>query len=225
MNLASRQRTRPLSRQALAGLSPTWAAPTRTRQRAHHPPQQPVLLQPGDEVQVGVSAFLVVLALAAAGPPAVRRPIGPMQATWRNEQPVARPAAVGPAGKPGPWTWVGRLMAALGGILLVARAFLPWLPVTVTPTLFGFTLGERTATISGMQGFGPLTLTIGALLLYLVTLVDVSSCWRQVARRRLLVDRGCRYGSHGRWRGHFQTSSQQVAQQLGKALASTCWAC
>jgi len=190
-----------------------------TRVNGHPiPPQQPVLLQPGDEVQVGASAFVVVLAPSAAGPPAARRPIGPDAGDMAQRPPVARPAAGGPGRRAGPWTWLGRLLAALGGILLVAGAFLPWLQVTVTPTLLGFTLGERTATISGMQGFGPLTLALGALLL-LVVLVDAllraGGKWPGVV---ILLVGVAGIVVMGIGVATFETSSQQMAQQLGKAF-------
>lgn len=173
-------------------------------------PQQPVVLQPGDQVQIGSSAFRVVLIPVAAAPPA-RQPAG--------ANALAQPAAARPArSSTGPWVWIGRLLAGLGGALLVAGAFLPWLQVTVTPTLFGFSLGAQTATIGGMQGFGPLTLAIGVLLLLIVlldALLRTAGRWPGIVILALVV---AGLVVMGIGVATFDASSQQIAQQLGRAF-------
>jgi hypothetical protein len=190
------------------------------------PAQQPVAVQPGDQVQIGGSAFRVMLAPATAAAP----PVGQLaQGAGQGKAapaPAARAVIVAPAPATGqgqaqrasPWIWLGRLLAALGGALLVAGAFLPWLQVTVTPTLLGFSLGEQSALIGGLQGFGPLTLAIGALLLAVVVL-DVllrsPSRWPGVA---VLALAAAGLVVMGIGAATFEASSQQMAQQLGQAF-------
>lgn len=181
------------------------------------PPQQPVALRPGDQVQIGDSIFVVGLIPTAAVATPAARPVaaGPVPDPGRGQAPgLSR----GQARRAGAWVWLGRLLAALGGALLVAGAFLPWLQVTVTPTLLGFSLGEQTALIGGLQGFGPLTLAIGALLL-VVVLLDVllrsPSRWPGAAVL-LLVTAGLVVMGIGA--ATFEASSQQMAQQLGRAF-------
>ena len=136
------------------------------------PPQQPVPLQPGDEVQIGDSVFLVVLVASC------RRSTGSEaahwawpQAAWRNGRPwPGRPRWSRPASRPldldGPAAG-GAGRYAAGGRRVPALA-----PGDSDADALRLHLGEQTAMISGMQGFGPLTLAIGALLL-LVVLLDV----------------------------------------------------
>jgi hypothetical protein len=181
------------------------------------PPQQPVALRPSDQVQIGGSIFVVgLIPTAAVAPPAARpAAVGPVPDPGRGQAPDPRR---GQARRAGAWVWLGRLLAALGGALLVAGAFLPWLQVTVTPTLLGFSLGEQTALIGGLQGFGPLTLAIGALLL-VVVLLDVllrsPSRWPGAAVL-VLVTAGLVVMGIGA--ATFEASSQQMAQQLGRAF-------
>lgn len=157
------------------------------------PPHQPVVLHTGDRVQIGGSVFRITLIATATAPPAAARPAGP-------------------------WNWLGRLLPALGGALLVIGAFLPWLQVTVTPTLLGFSLGEQSAVIGGLQGFGPLTLAIGALLLAVVLLdmlVRPASRWPGIALLLLVV---AGLAVMGVGVVTFEASSQQLARQLGQAF-------
>lgn len=186
------------------------------------PPQQATPLQAGDQVEIGASAFLVVLTPVAVAPPvpippAAVRPRPPVSPGAGSAAPP-RPAPVRASRPVGPWTWLGRLLAAVGGVLLIAGAFLPWLQITITPTLFGFSLGEKTATVAGMQGFGPLTLAIGGLLV-LVVVLDLlfgsGSRWPGVVFL-LLVVAGVVIMGIGV--ASFETASDQMARQLGKTF-------
>lgn len=174
-------------------------------------PQQAVVLTHGAVLQVGGSQFEIMLEAPPVGAgsphslPSAAAPPSPAPAlrarpTWR------------------PLTWLGQAVVVVGGLLLIAGAFLPWLEVTVNPTLFGISLGAKSVVVDGLSGFGVVTLIVGALAL-LVAAIDLivrpatsAPGWIHLA----LVAIGVGFFALGLYQ--FQSAGQDLAGQLGDAL-------
>lgn len=191
-------------------------------------PQQGAALSHGAVLQVGESLFEVVLearpvepapsVVAGAGVPR-SLPVSRISAP-SPPPPLPRAGQRAAASQPawGPLTWLGQALIAAGGLLLIAGAFLPWLEVTVNPTLFGVSLGQKSMVVDGLSGYGVVTLIAGALAL-LVLICDLimrpatsAPSWIHLA----LVALGVGFLALGVYQ--FQAAGQDVAGQLGDAL-------
>jgi hypothetical protein len=186
-------------------------------------PQQGAALRHGALLQVGASLFEVLLEAAPVA-------VAPVSVAGAQVPHPSPPSALGPSPAPapaervrsawGPLTWFGQMLIAAGGLLLIAGAFLPWLEVTVNPTVFGVSLGAKSIVVDGLSGYGIVTLIIGALAL-LVLVFDVVTRQRPATAapgwiHLALVAMGVGFLAVGLYQ--LQASGQDLTGQLGDAL-------